>query len=911
MTPERLARLRQELDRLLALPGEQRTLRLAELHGADADLAAAVTLALADAERDDPAFEPLLEAPPLQAAEPALTAGLRLGPWQLVQPLGEGGMGQVWLAERADGAYEQRVAIKVPSASARTATAFARFERERALLAEFDHPGIARLVDGGWTAPGRPWFAMEHVEGVRIDEHAERLALDGRGRVRLLLDACRVLAAAHRRRIVHRDLKPQNLLVRADGRVALVDFGIAAVLDDPRRGTGPYLATPRYAAPEQLRGEPATTAADVYSLGVIGTELVPARDADLDAVFAAATHPDPEHRPPNAAALADELERWLAHRPVAARPPTTAHRLRLFARRDPRSAAAVAGLAVAVLGLFVTALVLWRSERGERRRADAALSAEARKHAQVRALVRDLVSGVHDRIQALPGAVPVRAFLVERAEAHLAQLAADAALDADLAHEVGGVHLRLADVRGARTQGHVGDPAGALRSTTAAVELSRAWAQRRPDEARWPLLEAEGRRLRGDLHRARGDLVEARAEYEAARAVLAARTWLPAAGEHARLQAILELQLGKVDVAEGAVARGTERIEAAAAAFDRLRAAEPGSRQARRDAAHAYSELAYAATPLGDGTRTTAAWRAAHAQWTALAAEFPHDAQLARDRLEVAVELALDDALAGRADAANRRFDAALVEVRALCEQDRQNVLAERLLQRTLLRGARLAAALADHAVAARRYREAEPKVRAALAAQPGDRELRRDLAEALAARAEAERLLGSADGVRSAYEEALALLPHDEAFARGDHFAGNLLTLTWVGLGNLALAGGDHAAARSRLLAHRDAAAAWAERFESLHWPLRHLGALEYALGTACETLAKDANLPAPQRVLHLDEALGAYERGLASTERLGSAGRLAPREKAILGFFRTDVERVRTARAALAGPAETPPGR
>jgi len=893
VTRERLQRLRLLLGEALALPDAEREAFVAEAAANDGAIGAELVALLAAAQADDARFEPLLAEAPDEAP---LAADQRLGPWRLVERLGTGGMGEVWLAARADGAYAHEVAIKLPRTSARGPTAFARFERERALLAELEHPGIARLIDGGWTPTGRPWLAMERVEGRAIDEHAAALGLSARERVRLLVAACRALAAAHRSRIVHRDLKPSNVLVRADGVVVIVDFGIAAALDRAPTPALAYLATPRYSAPEQLRGEPATTAVDVWSLAVLGRELLgTGADDDLRAVFAAATEPDAGKRTPSADALAADLQRWLDDEPVLARPPSALHRLRLWRRRAPKTVAAVAALAIAVLGLLATTTTLWRAERAERQRAATAQAAQAQRFAQVRELVNHLVFGVHDRIATLPGAVPVRAFVLERAEQHLALLAADAEQDAALAREWIGAQLRLAEVRGTRQRGHVGDQAGAMRSATAAVLLATAWQQRQPTEESWARLVARGRWLTGDLQRALGRLQDARAEYEAARALL------PDTGrggdDTCRLRGVLELQLAKVELAQGAAERALVRLASAVTDLDALVAKLPDEREARRDGALARSEQGYALSQLGRDAEAAAAWTTAHEQLTALVAAHPSDAQLARDLLEVEIELAV----AASGPDAPMRAERALAAARAQLAADTANVMAQRTLQRALLRTARAAAARRDHALAAARYREAEPLLVATHALLAEDHATRIDLAEALIGRAEADRTRGAGDDVAHAFEAGLALLDADAALAAGDHFTGNLLTMAWVGLANLELAGSDLPAARRRIEPWCARAAAWAERFPDLPWPLRHLGAFEYAFGTLCEALAADAARPVASRLADLQSARDAFARGLAAAERLAAAGRLRGADAAIPGFFAKDLARVDAARAEL----------
>src|ERR1700752_980640 len=217
--------------------------------------------------------------------ETELDEGDRLGAWRLVRRLAQGGMGAVYLAERADGHFEQRGAIKLIR-GAPNAEMLAHFTRERQILATLQHPNIARLLDGGATPGGQPYLVMEDVEGEPIDAdcNARALALDAR--LRLFEEVCGAVQFAHQRLIVHCDLKPSNVLVRNDGTPVLLDFGIARAIES-QRGPGTFESgyfTPGYASPEQLRGEAVTTAGDVYSLGLILFEIIAGRKARVDTV---------------------------------------------------------------------------------------------------------------------------------------------------------------------------------------------------------------------------------------------------------------------------------------------------------------------------------------------------------------------------------------------------------------------------------------------------------------------------------------------------------------------------------------------------------------------------------------------------------------------------------------------------
>ena len=422
------------LDRALDLDGAEREAFVASL---DEPMRAALAPMLRNALRDDTVldapgavFSLLAEASP---APPPSPQGERVGPYEIESLIGEGGMGRVYRARRADGAFEQTVAVKV----VRTSLALAgsdvadRLRRERALLAALDHPGIARLLDGGETDDGVPYLVTEFVDGEPITEWADAHDLGVRDRVRLLVDVARAVDHAHRRFVVHRDLKPSNVLVaERDGpRPVVLDFGIAKVVEAagdpgpfPRTRTGLRLLTPAYAAPELF--EPTatvTTAADVYGLGALLYELLtgrrphddadrpappsteptrpsrivttgsgaaegaqptggvvdPARRSralrgDLDTICLKALHPDPARRYASAADLADDLGRYLDGRPVEARPDSLAYVAGRFVRRHRATVAAGAvALAALVVG-FGVAVVSLADEREARAEAEAA-----------------------------------------------------------------------------------------------------------------------------------------------------------------------------------------------------------------------------------------------------------------------------------------------------------------------------------------------------------------------------------------------------------------------------------------------------------------------------------------------------------------------------------------------------------
>ena len=275
-------RLRPLLDRALELDGEQRRGYVASIENIDDELRAELARLLAAHESlksgtmpnaMDLAAPAVVERDREDAALDEGRIGQSIGPYRLVELLGAGGMGAVYLAEHVDGGFTHRVALKVVRRSLGSASARDRFERERQILANLRHSGIALLFDGGQTPEGQSYYTMELVDGEPITDFCERRDEPTAGRVRLLLQVAVTLAYAHQNLIVHRDIKPSNVLVTADGRVKLIDFGLAKLLDEhlmptmTQTGLGPM--TPVYAAPEQFEGKATTVATDIYQFGVL------------------------------------------------------------------------------------------------------------------------------------------------------------------------------------------------------------------------------------------------------------------------------------------------------------------------------------------------------------------------------------------------------------------------------------------------------------------------------------------------------------------------------------------------------------------------------------------------------------------------------------------------------------------
>lgn len=397
-------RLNRLLEAALDLEAHERAAWLAALPLEALDLKPILEGLLArHADQIDPTGRTL--KPVVRMASEAIAAAMRndqpgdrVGPWRLERPIAEGGMGSVWLAERADGAMQRSAALKLPRAEWIDRGLSERIGRERDILARLKHAHIAVLYDAGVTAEGRPYLALEHVDGRGIDDWCR--GRDLRTIVRLFVQVARAVAYAHAQLVIHRDLKPGNLLVTADGTPKLLDFGISKLLEGDAplaaetaltRLTGRAL-TLTYAAPEQVLGEPVAVTADVYALGAMLFELLagsrlyrshepreieaellrgdlrrpsdaaadPARArelrGDLDAIVLTALKREPAERYPSAAALADDLERYLAGEPVRARPDSRVYRLRKFVVRHWLPVSASAAVVLALAGGLASAL---------------------------------------------------------------------------------------------------------------------------------------------------------------------------------------------------------------------------------------------------------------------------------------------------------------------------------------------------------------------------------------------------------------------------------------------------------------------------------------------------------------------------------------------------------------------------
>jgi eukaryotic-like serine/threonine-protein kinase len=511
MTAERWGEIKAVLAGVLETDPKERIATLDRLCRDDSELRREVEALLAYEEKADALLNTVAAPGSLLRAE-GLPSGPpeKIGQYRVLRELGHGGMGVVYLGERADGQYRKQVAIKLITGGRSDTRTERRFRRERQILAQLEHNGIARLLDGGTTPEGQAYFVMEYIEGLALVDYCDGARLGIAARLHLCLEVCDAVVYAHQQLIVHRDLKPGNILVTKEGTPKLLDFGLGQVLnaeagDEEATLTGFPLMTPAYASPEQVRGEPYTVSSDVYSLGVILYELLsgrrpykvptgsflelarviceqepvplsqaaaqsPAEEAekrclspgqlrrqlagDLERISAKALAKDARMRYRDVRELTGDLRRYLEGRPVLARPATLRYRAAKMVRRHKVGVPAVALAALLITGFAAT--TWWEARRAQRR------------FAEVRGLAHSVMFELHDAIAKLPGSTAARELLVRRAMEYLQNLSREAGSNADLQREVALGYERVAEVQGflgGSNLGHVGTALESIRKS--------------------------------------------------------------------------------------------------------------------------------------------------------------------------------------------------------------------------------------------------------------------------------------------------------------------------------------------------------------------------------------------------------------------------------------------------------------
>ena len=667
----------------LELPLEEQSQFLAnECAGQPRTLAEVKSLLDAHDEAEAESFmrQPALQIQAHQiASELAETrSGQTIGRYQLLELIGEGGMGEVYLAQ--DQELDRKVAVKLIKGNFKTQELLRRFNNERQILAHLNHANIASLLDGGTTDDGVPFFVMEHVEGQPIDRYADEHQLSTTDRLKLFRTVCEAVQYAHQNLIIHRDLKPTNILVTSEGDPKLLDFGIAKLLVADDSGATDETAavfrvmTPEYASPEQVKGEPITTATDVYSLGVVLYELLtgqrphkfrsrqpadiaeaicikepdkpsaavgrgdgekgrqgesitgeeisfspsPRRPVprsqlrgDLDNIVLRALRKEPLRRYASVTEFSEDVRRHLEGRPVSARQDTFSYRTGKFVRRHKIGVAAAAGILLILLaGIVATA---WEAHVARAQEAKT-----ARRFNEVRKLAHSVLFDYHDAIADLPGSTPVRQRLVRDALEYLDSLSREASNDGSLQRELATAYLKVGDVQGKPYRANLGDTAGALASYRKAQAILEALLQTDP-------VNMEIRRDLSIAYENIGNiqtrLMQRNEAVESQRQSLSLREGLltadPTKVEDRRLVADSNFYLGDALLAGHSNLFDEMPWPAALESFrksllirEQLYAADPMNKSDGRNLAQSYQRIGISLEFIGDANKDMESWRA-------------------------------------------------------------------------------------------------------------------------------------------------------------------------------------------------------------------------------------------------------------------------------------------------------------
>lgn len=526
MTPSnRWRRIEEIFQAALDITGDRRGAYLQSACGGDAGLLHEVESLLARDNEDSHTISGLIDdtaASVLRdSAPPDAMDGAQLGNYRIIREIGRGGMGAVYLAVRDDHTFDKQVAIKLVKRGIDTDAVLKRFWYERRILAALEHSYIARLVDGGTSPDGRPYFVMEFIDGKPLDVYCreQRLSIDQR--CELFRKICEAVSYAHRSLVIHRDLKPSNVLVTADGTPKLLDFGIARLLSiDPAEVTiaGPVVnraLTPEFASPEQMRGDAVSTATDVYSLGATLRAILPPGapiPSDLATIVGKATREEIEQRFASVAEFSEDLRRYLAGLPIMARHQTLTYRAGKFARRH-RGGVAVFSV-LALLAFAGIAAIVWES-----RAAKAGQAIAEQRLSQAVEMANRTLSDLNGSIGQLPGTTAARRQMVRGTMEYLDRLAKDTSNDPRVLMALATAYVRVGEVLGNSNFSNLGDLPGSLGSYQKALDIIGSLLARDPGNRKIESLAATAHQGKGDVLDALGRAPEAQKEERTAVAI--------------------------------------------------------------------------------------------------------------------------------------------------------------------------------------------------------------------------------------------------------------------------------------------------------------------------------------------------------------------------------------------------------
>jgi tetratricopeptide (TPR) repeat protein/tRNA A-37 threonylcarbamoyl transferase component Bud32 len=776
--------------------------------------------------------------------EPDRLIGRTIGHYEITSRIGDGGMGAVYLARRADRQYEKQVAIKLIKRGMDTEAMLRRFRNERQILAGFEHPNIARLLDGDTTGDGLPYFVMEYVEGVPIDDYCDQKALDVTARLQLFRQVCAAVSYAHRHAVIHRDLKPSNILVGSEGVPKLLDFGIARLVQTGDAAEAPAtmleqrVMTPEYASPEHLRGEPVTTASDVYSLGVVLYRLLTGQSpyrlntqasgdmaravdetatqkpsavvdatsgrllqGDLDNIVLMALRKEPERRYATVDQFSEDIRRHLESLPVLARRDTLAYRAGKFVRRNTAASVAAVLVGLSLIGGIVA--TSWQAHRARTQEAIALVekARAERRFNEVRQLARSVIFDYHDAIKDLSGATVIRERLVKDGLAYLDSLAREAGGDPELQRELAAAYDRVGDVSGEiYAAASLGDFAGARESYIKALRIREALVAAAP----------------GDTQNRR-DLA---ASYR-------------------------KIGMQMLDSSEAA--RGMEYLRKGLAIYEQLVSNQPENLEIRQDLAAVYNALGLALEGDGNAAGALASHRQALAVREALVRADPDNQKLRRGLVITDINLGRALVLSGDFQgglASNRK---ALAICEALVAENPNSADYRRLLANTWQNDGDYRAILHDVHGALQSFRKKLAFDEQALADDPHNAVARSDIAYTYGRLGDLLGESGSHGQALSYYRKALA--EYEKLEADSSEYHRYAAIMTHAGIGEM------HAH-----LGERDAALAQSSRAIAL---------LNGMAADPASSTRSSARGQAYMRVAAVHAALGAYPKAGAAEQR------------------------------------------
>ena len=689
MTPERYQQLMKVVDQVIDLPPEDRHAILNQFCKGDRALRREAEQLLAAKVN----ITEFLEHSPLEALNDVTADSMvdrRIGRYRITEAIGRGGMGAVYKGVRDDDEYQTEVAIKLIKRGMDTDYILRRFRNERQILANLNHPNIARLLDGGTTEDGLPYFVMEYIDGQAIDDYCSEKSFTTEECLQLFRVVGSAVQYAHQNFIVHRDLKPANILITKDGVPKLLDFGIAKILQTEATASATALTatelrvmTPHYASPEQIKGAQITTASDVYSLGVVLYELLtgqkpyrfdskaaddiarviceqeplrPSRavrdqsacepggstagDAsdskasrrkfalrgDMDAIVMMALRKEPERRYSSVEQFSDDIGRYLDGLPVRAHRDTVGYRASKFVRRHKTAVAATAVVVLAIVAGVIAALWQGRIARVERAKAE-------RRFNDVRRLAHSVIFDYHDQIATLAGSTPLRRQIIQDSLQYLDRLAQESGNDLALLREMGSAYEKIGKVQGNSYYTNLGDTDGAMISYQKSLDIRLRLAAMQPDnpDIQWDLANSYGGVA--DMYYTVGDLRVALENYERAAAILDRLVaGNPANVDYAGDLSIVNLKLGDIKGNDayanlGDTAGAAASYNKAVEIRERMLAADPASEETKAELSVALSSSGLLSGAIGDLPRALQDGRKAITLLEELLAAHPDNAR--------------------------------------------------------------------------------------------------------------------------------------------------------------------------------------------------------------------------------------------------------------------------------------------